>query len=114
MNNNTMMRAAAGEIGPATYSPFWPLTLALAGLILLLSWNLHGAVRQSSNLRLLEVQLGQAAAQSAQAEQKLRAMLSDLMELATQDAVAATIIRKYQIRQNAPAMAPKAASSLSD
>jgi hypothetical protein len=64
---------------------------------------------------LLKVQVGQAAAQSAQAEQKLKAMLSDLMELATQDAVAAAIIRKYQIKQNAPAttpgMVPKAARS---
>ena len=109
MNNNTTKNMAPVASESKTYSVFWPLTLALVSLIVLLSWNLFVTIRQNEGLQVAKYQVWQASAQSVQAEQKLKSMLSDLMDLAPQDAEAARIIKKYKITQNSPAAAaPKA------
>ena len=105
MNHDPTNESAASATGGTgrTYSAFLPLLLALIAFLLILSWNLYGVVRQHNYLQRMEVQIGEASAQSAQAEQKLKAMLSDLVDLAAQDEDAAAIIRRYRIVKNAPA-----------
>ena len=111
MNSDTTKDVAPSATGASarTYSAFWPLLLALVAFILILSWNVCVTVRQNSNLQNLKFQVWQATAQSAQAEQKLKAILSDLVALSAQDPEAAAIVKKYKITQNGPA-APETAA----
>ena len=94
---------------PAPYSAFAPLLLTLIGLIVLLTWNLRGIAQQTSNLQTAKFQLGQASLQSAQTEEKLKAMLADLLVLAAteKDSDAAAIVKRYGIKQNGPIAAGK-------
>jgi hypothetical protein len=97
---------------PTLYSAFSPLLLTLIGLLVLLSWNLRGIVIQTSNLQTAKFQVWQATIQSAQTETKLQAMLTDLIELGSEDPAAAVIVKRYGIKQNAPpAAAPVAVKS---
>jgi hypothetical protein len=72
----------------------------------LLTWNLRGIVIQTSNLQTAKFQVWQATIQSAQTETKLQAMLTDLIELGSEDPAAAVIVKRYGIKQNAPPAAP--------
>ena len=90
---------------PATRSAFAPLLITLIGLIVFLAWNLRVAIVQTRNLRVAEIQVRQASIQSAQTEEKLKAMLTDLLVLVPTDPDAAAIARRYRITQNAPAAA---------
>ena len=96
---------------PTLYSAFAPLLLILVGLIVLLTWNLRGIVIQAANLETAKFQVWQATLQSAQTETKLQAMLTDLIELGSEDPTAAAIIKRYGIKQNAPLTAPAARGS---
>ena len=91
---------------PATFTPFAPLLLVLIGLLVLLTWNLRGIVIQAANLETAKFQVWQATLQSAQTETKLQAMLTDLIELGSEDPAAAAIVKRYGIKQNAPLTAP--------
>jgi hypothetical protein len=100
------------RVSPAPYSAFAPLLIALIGLIVLLSWNLRLTLRQTSNLQIAKAQLGQVSLQSAQTEEKLKAMLTDLLVLAPDNSDAADIVKRYGIKQNGPiAAAPTAGKS---
>ena len=89
---------------PTLYSAFSALLITLIGLLVLLSWNLRGVAQQTANLQIAKAQLGQATLQSAQTEEKLKAMLTDLLALAAteQDPDAAAIVKRYGIKQNVP------------
>jgi hypothetical protein len=89
---------------PTLYSAFAPILLILIGLLVLLSWNLRGIAQQTANLQIAKAQLGQATLQSAQTEEKLKAMLTDLLALAAteKDPDAAAIVKRYGIKQNVP------------
>ena len=95
------MPGAASNQQQAGHSAFVPLLLALIALITILAWTLFVAARQTSNLQSVKFQVWQATAQSVQSEQKIKAMLSDLVELAVQDPKAAAIVKRYKIKQNA-------------
>jgi hypothetical protein len=94
-------------------SCFLPFTLLALALLLVLGWNAREAyaVRTSGqqvlqrNVALLE--------QAAATEGKLRAMLTDLVELAKTDPAAQAIVAKYDIRFNAgqPSAQPPAAGA---
>jgi hypothetical protein len=89
---------------PTLYSAFAPLLITLIGLLVLLSWNLRGIAQQTANLQIAKAQLGQATLQSAQTEEKLKAMLTELLALAVteKDPDAAAIVKRYGIKQNVP------------
>lgn len=89
--------------GPATHSAFVPLLLTLIAFLMILGWTLGVTIRQASNLQNVKFQIWQASAQSVQAEEKLKAMLSDLVDLAADDPAAAVIVKRYKIKQNAAA-----------
>ena len=94
-----------------SYTPFSPLLLTLIGLLVLLTWNLRGIVIQTSNLQTAKFQVWQATIQSAQTETKLQAMLTDLIELGSEDPAAAVIVKRYGIKQNAAPVAVKSEQS---
>jgi len=100
MTNGDTRTSAA----PATYTSFAPLLLTLIGLIVFLFWNLRGIAQQTSIFQTAKAQLGQATLQSTQTEEKLKAMLTDLLALATteKDPDAAAIVKRYGIKQNSP------------
>ncbi|MEI8121340.1 MAG: hypothetical protein WCI20_04770 [bacterium] len=85
------------------HSAFVPLLLILISFIMILGWTLTVSVRQATNLQTAKFQVWQAAEQSRQAEEKLKALLSDLVDLAKEDPAAAVIVKQYKIKQNAPA-----------
>ena len=85
---------------PAAYSAFVPVLLALIGLIVLLTWNLRLTILQTRNLQTAKFQVWQATLQSAQTEEKLKAMLTDLLALAPENPDAAAIVKRYGIKQN--------------
>ncbi len=106
------MNNADTRVSPASYSAFTPLLIALIGLLVLLSWNLRITLIQTSNLQIAKAQLGQASLQSAQTEEKLKAMLTDLLVLAPDNPDAAAIVKRYGIKQNGPiAAVPTAGKS---
>ena len=92
------------------HSAFVPLLLILISFIMILGWTLTVSVRQATNLQTAKFQVWQAAEQSRQAEEKLKALLSDLVDLAKEDPAAAVIVKQYKIKQNAPAPAPEVKS----
>jgi hypothetical protein len=91
-----------------SFSSFLPVTLIALASIILLGWNLYIAINQHSNgVRILaqqEIQLDQAT----QAEAKLQQMMTDLVEMAKDDAEAKAIVKRYGIAFNAPKNALKA------
>jgi hypothetical protein len=90
------------------FSPFWPLTFLSAAVLVILVWNLVGAVRQQlAGLRLRDQQ-SVVAVQAAQAEQRMQAMLTELVTLSKANDAAETVVRKYGISINAPAGAAPA------
>jgi len=85
------------------HSAFVPVLLTLISFLMILGWTLTVTVRQSVNLQDVKFQVWQATTQSVQAEEKLKAMLSDLVDLSKEDPAAAAIVKQYKIKQNAPA-----------
>lgn len=108
MSNDTTKNPGfnAAEARQATHNAFVPLLLALIAFILILGWTLTVTIRQASSLQGLKFQVWQATTQSAQAEEKLKGMLSELVDLASEDPAAAAIVKRYKIKQNAPVVAP--------
>lgn len=84
-----------------TFSPFWPLCLMASSLVILLGWQLNVGVQQYIASQRMADQQATLAAQAAQTESKLQAMMSDLLLLAKTDAEAQSIITKYNIKLNA-------------
>jgi len=85
---------------PSVFSPFWPLCLMAVSLVTILGWQTTIAVQQYvGSLRLTDQQAAMAT-QAAQAESKLQAMMTDLLQLSKTDAEAKTIVSKYRIKLN--------------
>ena len=99
-----------------TFTPFWPLVLLAASLATVLLWNLVLASREYYQaLRLRDRQV-EAAAQAIATEQKLKALMMELLAMSEADRDAQAIVEKYQVRYNAAAPgAPRpAAGPLND
>ncbi len=113
MNSFTGRPAAASapRAPGIVYSPFVPLLLTVISLVVVLGWTMGVTIRQTNNLQSLKFQVWHASAQSVQAEEKLKAMLSDLIDLAETDSAAAAIVKRYKIKQNAAAPAVPEAMS---
>jgi hypothetical protein len=98
-------------------NPFWPMSFLAAAVIIFLAWNIVVGARQYVGGLRISDQQAAASVQAAQAEEKLRTMLMDLVALSKTDADAQTIVSKYQINfsppqqpapeQKPPAPAPK-------
>lgn len=86
-----------------TFSAFPAVMLIAASVAILLAWNLYQtSVARSNGIRVSaqqEIQLTQAV----QTEEKLRLMMTDLVELAKSDADAKSIVTRYNITFNNPA-----------
>lgn len=91
------------ETTPKAISPFLPLLLVGLSCFVLMGWNLIIVVRQHSDAVKITAQQDMQLAQSAQAEIKLKQMMSDLVTLAKTDTDAETIIKRYGISFSAPA-----------
>lgn len=98
--NNT--HTPTHPLTPTLYTAFAPLLVTLIGLIVLLGWNLRITILQRSNLQAAKFQIWQTTLQSQQTEEKLKAMLTDLLALAAteKDPDALAIARRYNIKQN--------------
>jgi hypothetical protein len=91
---------------PNAFGPFWPLTFLSVSLFVILVWNLVGAVRQHVFGLRLRDQQSVMAAQVAQSEQRMQTMLTELVGMSKANDAAETVVRKYGISVNAPAVAP--------
>ena len=85
---------------PKSYSAFLPLVLIALGVILLFSWNLSIALNQQTAGVRISAQQDLQLAQAAQTEQKLKIMMTDLLELSQTDKEAEAIIKRYKIAIN--------------
>jgi short-subunit dehydrogenase involved in D-alanine esterification of teichoic acids len=88
-----------------SFSSFLPLVLIALGVIVLFSWNLTMALNQHSNGIRISAQQELQLAQAAQTEDKLKIMMSDLVELSKSDTNAETIVKRYKIAFTPPAKA---------
>ena len=94
-----------------TFNAFLPVVLIGLSSVILLGWNLIIVVKQHSEAVKITAAQEAQMAQAAQAEIKLKQMMSDLVTLAKTDTDAETIIKRYGISFSAPAanpLAPKA------
>lgn len=91
------------EYQKQTYSPFWPMLLVTLSLALVLLWNLILTVQQCIAAVRLRDQQESMVVQAAQAEERLKQMMVDLLLLAKTDPEAATIVSKYRIAFTPPA-----------
>lgn len=80
-----------------SYGAFLPLVLIASGIIILFTWNLMIALEQHSNGVRIGLQQKLQLTQASQAEVKLKAMMSDLIELAKSDRDAEAITKHYKI-----------------
>ena len=95
---------AAGTPAPVpVFSPFWPICLLAASVLVFLIWQVVGAARQHESLVSLGRQQAALAGQAAQTETQLQSLMMDLLQLAEQDEEARAIVTKYNIRFNPPA-----------
>ncbi|MEI6787910.1 MAG: hypothetical protein WCL49_05470 [bacterium] len=85
------------------FSAFLPVTLIALGSIMLLSWNLVIVISQHSNGLRISAQQDLQLEQAAQAEVKLKQMMTELVDLSKDDTDAATIVKRYGIVFNNPA-----------
>ena len=83
-----------------SYSAFLPVVLISLGVILLFSWNLMIAINQHSAGVRISAQQELQLAQATQTEQKLKTMMTDLLELSKTDKDADAIIKHYKIAIN--------------
>lgn len=84
------------------FSAFLPVTLIALGSIMLLSWNLIIVISQHSNGLRITAQQDIQLEQAAQAEIKLKQMMTELVSLSKDDTDAATIVKRYGIVFNNP------------
>jgi hypothetical protein len=94
------------------HSPFWPLTVGILTLIVLLGWQLNFTFQARSNMqKQIEAQkdnVTQAAESAKKIQGELEGIVNDLLKLAETEPAARVVVDKYQIRRNADA-APEAA-----
>jgi hypothetical protein len=83
-----------------SYSAFLPVALIALGIIALFSWNLIIALKQHSSGLRISIQQELQLTQATQTEVKLKAMMSDLIELSKQDKDAQKIVTRYKIAIN--------------
>ena len=88
-----------------SYSAFLPVVLITLAVIMLFSWNLMIALNQKSNGARISIQQGLQLAQAAQTEEKLKIMMSDLVDLSKSDKDAEMIVKRYKIAFTPPAQA---------
>jgi prophage DNA circulation protein len=86
-----------------------PLLVLAVSLALTLAGNLAVAIQQRISAIRLRDQQSVLAAQSQAAEDKLKALMMDLLDLAKKDDDARGLVKKYNIAFNAPP-APAAAA----
>jgi hypothetical protein len=96
-----------------TFSAFLPVTLIALGSIMLLFWNLVIVISQHSNGLRITAQQDIQLEQAAQAEIKLKQMMTELVSLSKDDTDAATIVKRYGIVFNNPGAKPAAEKSAS-
>ena len=82
---------------PAGFGPFLPILLVCVSLLLWFSWNLNLTIQQRMNGQQLSDQLDQQLSQAAEAENKLRVMMADLVQLSETNASAKTIVTTFNI-----------------
>jgi hypothetical protein len=83
-----------------SYSAFLPVVLIALGIISLFSWNLIISLQQHSSGLRISIQQELQLTQATQTEVKLKAMMSDLIELSKQDKDAQKIVTRYKIAIN--------------
>lgn len=83
-----------------SYSPFLPLLLLSAAIITLFAWNLMMTINQHSNGVRLSMQQDLQMAEANRTELKLRAIMTDLIELSKTDQDAEKIVKHYKIAIN--------------
>jgi len=94
------------QIQEKKFSAFLPVTLVALSSCILMSWNLLILVNQHSDSLMLIGRQDVQMAQASQAEAKLTQMMTDLVNLAKEDADAATIVKRHGIKFNPPANSP--------
>jgi len=85
-----------------SFSAFPALFLIAASVIILLSWNASQMLSVHSNGVRISVQQDLQLTQASQTEEKLKQMMSDLVELSKSDTDAETIVKRYKIVFNNP------------
>ena len=94
------------------FSAFLPVSLVALSSVILLTWNMIIVGNQHSNAVRISAQQDIQLAQAAQAEVKLKQMMSDLVDLSKSDTDAETIVKRYGIaftpapNAQAPTMKP--------
>lgn len=87
-----------------TFSAFPAIMLIAASVAILLAWNLYQISVARSNAIRISAQQEMQLAQAQQTEEKLRLMMTDLVELSESDNDALTIVKRYNITFNNPAV----------
>jgi hypothetical protein len=88
------------------HSSFWPVTILGICFAVLVAQQVTFAVRQYIDGVRIRDQQATALRQASDAEQKLTAMMMDLLLLAKTDPDAKTIVDTYRIQYNAPVGLP--------
>ena len=86
-----------------SYSAFLPVVLITLGISILFSWNLMIAINQHSNGVRISIQQELQLTRAAQTEEKLKIIMSDLVELSKSDKDAEMIVTRYKIAFTSPA-----------
>lgn len=84
------------------FTAFAPLLILAVSFFVILAWNFTQALQQYSGASRLETQQEVLVMQAAQSEAKVKAMMEDLIALSKTDEDAAAIVKKFQIKINAP------------
>ena len=104
----------------AYYSPFWPMTIVLAGFILWLGVQIVYLVEQRNAANAQVAQMMPTLQQAQVAQSRLVALLKDLAQTSAQDPYAAQIMKEAEsaglirVTPNANGAAAPAASTTSD
>ena len=102
------------------YSPFWPLTIVLAGFVLWLGVQLVYLVEQRNAANAQLAQMMPTVQQAQAAQTRLVALLKDLAQTSSQDPYAAQIMKEAEnaglirVTPNANGAASSAAPTASD
>lgn len=92
-------RTTERQSGP---NMFWPMFFMALALAVMLGWNLTIVIRQYvAGLRMLDRQM-LASVQAVQVEERLKSLLTDLIELSKTDPDAKDIVVKYRVTSNVP------------
>ena len=94
------------------FDPFWPVALMAASIILFFIWNIVVTVRLRGGAVRLRDQQTAIVMQGVQAEERLKRMMIDLLEMSKTDPSAAAIAQKYRITFNPPTAGVPAAGPL--